>query len=97
MLPQPVGVLKFMLHLFCTVEIPEIELYLVIYAFRFNMGLCLDTNEPIFYNYYVSVSPHTSTLCSFIPFLIDLDLYSRSQGYGKARTCADILLLSGME
>ena len=56
--------------------------------YTFDIVMCKDTCEPICFKLGMMVN--TSKLYSDC-ILNDLDVHSRSQGYGKARTCAVIM------
>ena len=84
MLPQPVGLLKLSLDLFCRSNILRRELcrrYFVRYQ-----NIC----EPICFK--LGMMLITMLTLEFDFSLDDLDVHSRSQGYTKARTCAVIVL-----
>ena len=71
MLPHPVGLLKLILNLVCTSQI-QIDFV----KHTFNIVLCEDTRESICFKLGVL---NTTKFC-----LNDLNVHSRSQGYGKA-------------
>ena len=89
MSPQPVILLKLILDLFRMINIQGRELCLRDFAnFAFSSGLRRDTCKPICFKIGL-------IHCDFK--LNDLDLQSTVQGYGKAITCAVILLSSCMK
>ena len=63
--------------------------YLIFMTCAFSSGLYLDDFKPVCSNLVWYYAQLNSTV--WFQFKI-LDLYSRSQGYGKAKTCATILL-----
>ena len=79
------GLMQFMLELFQTINIHGRELYLCVFIkYIFNIGLHLDMCELTCFK--PGMTLHTSELYSRV------QLVTFTQGYGKARTCAIILL-----
>ena len=96
MLPQPVGLLKFMLNLFLQVVFKGENSadVILLYDYAFNVVMCWDTCLPICFK--LGIMLDTTKFYSLIPWssLNDLHVCSSSQGFGKASTCAVILLVN---
>ena len=89
MLPQPIGLLEFMPILCCVIRTQRRELCLHDFLrYIFNIGLHWGTCEQICFKLGMMLG--VTKLYSMS--LIDLYLQLRSQGYGKARAWAVILL-----
>ena len=91
MLSQTAGLMKLKLNSVCTRNIQGRELcWRDFMKYTFNLVLCWGTCEPTCFKLGMKLS--TTKLHSLINSLNDLDVHSRWKGYGKANTCAVILL-----
>ena len=89
MFPQPVGFFKLVLNLVCRSNTQGRELcWHDFIRYMFNIVMCQDTYELICFK--LGMMLDTTKLYSSDSSLNDLDVYSRSQSYRKARTCAVI-------
>ena len=91
-LPQTTSMLKFMPYPLRMVSVQRRELWFGDFIeYTFTIGLCLDT---FFQTWHVIVLDQILHFDSSMNYLY---LRSRSQGYEKARTCAIILMESGVK
>ena len=82
MLPQPVGLLKLMLNLFCTSNTQGREICRCEFIkYTINIVLCLDTCEQICFKLGMMLGATYSL--QFDSSLIDHTVHSRSQGNWK--------------
>ena len=87
MLPQPVGLLKFMLNLFCTNTTQGRKLFwrdFMNIKYMFNIISCGE-------HLWTDLFQNTTTIQLYSSF-DDFDVYTRSYDYENTRNCAVILL-----